>query len=145
MGHEREARLVLIEKEKRLAEEQIKEDRKKAQTLRDGSQGEQGDIGSHWMKRTSFKLWNGVARRLIGYGYAPQYAFYRFLGLLSFLTVWYFALWQAGGFVPNSPVVMNSASWADVLQVSASALGPLWANTAIGNHYETFYSGFLFG
>ncbi len=142
MGHEREARTVLIHKEKLLADEQIQKDRAKAQALRAGTQGEQGYIGWHWLRRTAFKLGNGTARRLVGYGYAPQYAFYWLLGCLAFLTVWYFALWQMGGFVPNSPVVLNSQTWADVLKENASAPGPLWAATAIGKHYETFYSAF---
>lgn len=142
MGHERDARLVLIAKERKLAAEQIRKDREKARALWSGDKTVTGDIGWHWLRRTTFKIWNGTAWRLIGYGYAPQYAFYWLLRCLIFLTVWYFLLWRGGGLVPNSPVVLNSETWITVLEVAPRTPGPEWAVSKIGQHYETFFSAF---
>jgi hypothetical protein len=138
MGHERDARAVLIAKERKLAAERIAQDRQRAQELWAGRQGVRGDIGWHWLRRTGFKLWNGLARRLVGYGYAPQFAFYWMVGTVAVLTGLYLLCWRFGGMVPNSEVILNSADWAAAMAESPLAPGRIWAESDVGRHYETF-------
>lgn len=141
-GHERAARRVLIEKERRQASAQMLADRKRARALWDGEEGARGDIGWHWWRRTSFRLWNGLVRRLVGYGYAPQYALYWSMGMLIALTAFYYIVWTWGGMVPASAVVLNSADWAAAMASEPGAPALVWAGTPSGAHYETFWSGF---
>jgi hypothetical protein len=143
MGHDRSARTVIIEKEHLLALEQYKADRAKAMALWSGDDSAHGDIGWHWCRRWGFWLWNELIRRIVGYGYAPQYALYWTLAILTVLSLFYFVVWQAGGMVPNSPVVLNSADWVAALGADAAKPGPVWADTMqSAAHYETFVSGF---
>lgn len=143
MGHDRDARMVLIEKEKKLAAEQVKQDRDRAKDLWHAKdQSIRGDIGWHWLRRTGFRLWNGISRRFVGYGYAPQYAFYWTVCILAAMTMFYFVLWKTGGMVPNTPVVLNSEAWAEALKTDPTAPGPVWAAGDVGRHYETFYAFF---
>ncbi|MGB5837246.1 MAG: hypothetical protein WBH14_09370, partial [Albidovulum sp.] len=108
-----------------------------------GTDGARGDIGWHWCRRHGFAMWNELVRRIVGYGYAPQYALYWTFAILTFLTTFYLIVWYAGGMVPNSPVVLNSGDWAKALAMDAAKPGPVWAATMpSAAHYETFVSGF---
>ncbi|MDI3336461.1 hypothetical protein QKW60_08595 [Defluviimonas aestuarii] len=143
MGHDHAARKVMIRKEELLAKEQLKVDRARLDRLRNGTPTERGDTGFYWLRMHFFRIWIFLIRWLVGYGYSPQLALYWAVGTMTFMTVFYFILWHAGGFVPNSALIMNSTDWAAAMAISPTAPGPVWAATApSGAHYETFWAGF---
>jgi hypothetical protein len=143
MGHDRAARTVMIRKEELVAEEQLQTDRARIDKLWKGAQSERGDIGVYWLRMHLFRIWNFLIRWLVGYGYAPQLSLYWAAGTTAFMTVFYFLLWRAGGLVPNSALILNSADWAAAMAVSPSAPGPVWSATAASAaHFETFFAGF---
>lgn len=144
MGHDEDARRVMVEKErlqradrlarlkKRLDDLQptvrMPDDQRVAQTTR---------VDRHQLK---FDLWwspkwNFLFRRLVGYGYYPFNSFWAGLGLFLFAAALFSATWHSGAFAPNSPVVLVSEEWETVATLPNPAVE--W-EAGPGRDYETF-------
>lgn len=139
MGHDREARKVLMEREKRLAAE-VWEGEKKAYIDARHTEGSQSDIGWIWLRMWSSRLWSVTIRLVAGYGYAPERALYWSLGWMVLATILYFVGWQAGVMVPNSDVILTSADWLAAMKADHLAPTQAWLALDPAIHYTTFYS-----
>lgn len=149
MGHDRDARQVLLAKEERLAqaEKQRSLDRiaaLKAQhakpAFREQSQQAQqnGQVELAKLQEEKFftTLWSGTLRRLVGYGYKPRLIFYWTGGIILAMAVLSSLTYRLGGMVPNAPVVLLSDEWGRaVIEFNPAEA---WLATDAGQHYETF-------
>ena len=139
MGHDRQARRVLFEMEKTLGEAQWEKDKRRYLLLRnEPSQTVRGDIGGHWFRMWSARLWDLSTREIAGYGHLPQRSAY-WLGILLFAAFClYWLTWTLGGMVPDSDVIMVSDDWAEAMRQMPGAPAHHWITTEPGTHYETF-------
>jgi hypothetical protein len=149
MGHDRDARQVLLAKEERLAqaEKQRSLDRIAAlkaehakPAFRDQSQQAQqnGQVELAKLQEEKFftTLWSGTLRRLVGYGYKPRLIFYWTGGIILAMAVLSSLTYRLGGMVPNAPVVLLSDEWGRaVIEFNPAEA---WLATDAGQHYETF-------
>lgn len=127
MGRDADARTVLIERNRLLAQHQRK-------ALRVGPEEptyKDVVVGWNWFK--DFGL-----RNLVGYGYAP-FRSVKWLLILWVAAVWLAAAsWHEGSMVPNSDVILTSADWQ--AYDSRTHAGEEWAAaTAPGQDWETFH------
>jgi hypothetical protein len=114
-GHRREAREILIEKEK--------EQRKAAKS---------GIL---------VRLWDAVAYAVAGYGYKPWLSLWWLGGMVAVVMGMALATWNAGDFAPNSAVILTSQDWKTIADGSSENPAAEWTDThAPGKDYETFYS-----
>ena len=138
-GHAGEARLILIARERRLADVRWQSGLAAYRAARKGDTS--SDVRTLWLAMWGARLWGNLIRRVAGYGYAPQYALYWSLAVLIFGTLWFFIAWRAGAMVPNSAIILTSPDWVAAMQAAPWAPGPNWAdNAASAKHYETFYA-----
>jgi hypothetical protein len=140
MGHDREARKVLLERETLLAKDQWAKDQTRYQALRNGGPAQRGDIGWQWLRMWSSKLWSSLIRRTAGYGYAPERALYWTLGFVGLGWLVYFIAWQLGAMVPNSAIILTSGDWADAMKINPITPAHEWTTLPTAAHYETFYA-----
>ena len=136
MGHDRDARKVLMARETALAVEARKSGLLKAD-------GTARLLMEHPLKDGAALLsliWDAALRWVAGYGYAPQRAFYWMLGFIAVYSIAYHYLWTAGLIVPNSDVILTSPDWLLAMKLSPDHPGAYWTKLAPGIHYETFYS-----
>ncbi|MEL7461944.1 MAG: hypothetical protein AAFX45_06780 [Pseudomonadota bacterium] len=131
MGHERDARDVLIAKERR----HNTHTRNFTKRTLDGSVTM--GLRSIWLdlKRPLDALLRWVA----GYGYAPVRSGWT---ILIFIVLTYFPstfAYNAGDFAPNSGVIQVSDGWSNLAN-DATVANPAdtWANTQPGRDWETF-------
>jgi hypothetical protein len=135
MGHVGEARKVLIEREHRLAQHRLAEERAAYLAARDGGPMEKGDTGWIWLRMTLSRLWFWLNRIVTGYGYAPQRAVYLSLAVTCVSMIAYFFFWRLGGMVPSDAVVLTSPAWAEAVAANPGAPALVWAGPA-ATHYE---------
>lgn len=136
MGHDREARVVLIERERLLALQLEGEMRGELTTARNG---EGGDVGRAWIRLRGTQGWHWATGRIAGYGYAPHYALqWAFWAVLVGMMV-YFIGYRSGAMVPNSAIILTSTDWAAAY--STDPLRPAWYwSGETAQHFETFYA-----
>ena len=126
MGHDRDARKVLMEREKRLAVEARRTRRRKSDgvvLLPFESPWEDAAYVATW-------LWDALTRWIVGYGFAPIRSFYWMIALLALTTALAQATWSEGSFAPNSDVILTSPSWTDIAALDCK--GPLPAKLPDG-------------
>jgi hypothetical protein len=140
MGHERASRRVLREREALLARDQWDKDQTRYADLRNGGPTAQGDIGWHWLRMWSARLWSALIRITAGYGYAPERALYWTFGFLAFGALFYFIMWQLGAMVPNSAIILTSLDWAAAMAINPTTPSHAWTELPTAAHYETFYA-----
>ncbi len=138
MGHDREARIVLFEREKLLAQNLYEVQRKEYVAALQGDQTQRADAGWIWLSMMGARAWAALMRRVTGYGYAPQYALFWALGCVGLGTMLYFIGYAQGLMVPNSAVILTSGDWATAFGADAVAPALEWQGQAAA-HYETFY------
>ncbi len=110
IGHDREARVVLIERERRLAEhERLSQYRKRNGKYLFPLEKPLKDIAFilQW-------LWDIAFRWAIGYGYQPWRAAIALITLIALSSVTAQRAWDEGSFAPNSDVILMSQSWVDL-------------------------------
>ena len=86
-------------------------------------------------------LWHGALRVLIGYGYAPQRAVFWAVGTVLGFGLFYLWVWNSGGFVPGSDVVLLSDHWAMAVAANPHLPAAAWETSQTGQYYETFAAG----
>ncbi|PVE47102.1 hypothetical protein DDE23_12695 [Pararhodobacter aggregans] len=87
---------------------------------------------------TATRLWALFLDRLIGFGFRPEFALAWAAGTFLLATLVYWVAYTTGGMVPNSAVVMISASWAEAMAQAPAAPALVWTSMAEGRHYESF-------
>lgn len=139
MGHDRGARLVLLEREKLLARHQYADQKKEYDAALHGDQSSRADAGKIWLSMMGARGWASLTRRITGYGYAPQKALYWAFACVAVGTVVYFIGYAQGWMVPNSPIILTSADWATAYGADAIYPALKWQGQAAA-HYETFFA-----
>jgi len=151
-GHDRDARRVLAEMERRIAMHQRRADQRRVWALRRGKAGAGGDIGAQWIAWRGAQAWNWLFRSVTGYGYLPHRALWCYLGLLTVATVVNFVAYRAGVMVPDSPIILTSADWTEAMRIDPDRPALVWAGEPLppskapggaetltsAAHYETF-------
>jgi hypothetical protein len=142
MGHSGEARKVLMERERLLAEHRLAADRKDYRAAYDGGAMIKGDAGRIWLRMNAARLWSWLTGKVAGYGYAPQYALYWSLACISVSFLAYFLFWRFGAMVPTDAMILTSAEWKAAFYANPLAPALVWAagSGPATSHYETFYS-----
>ncbi|WP_422052154.1 hypothetical protein [Shimia sp.] len=147
MGHEAEARQVQMEKERLLARDRQRRGLAELDVLRKKRDAQpepkdhnalQDRINVLWWEVKFLPVWSLVLRHLIGYGYAPQRAAFWAGGVITVFALFYLFVWNFGGMVPNSEVILTSEAWREILAQETKQIGAAWEASAIGQHYETF-------
>jgi hypothetical protein len=138
MGHDREARIILMEREQRLAAELQKTLRSAYLRARNGPDTK-GDSGKIWLQMQGARLWSAMTYQFAGYGYAPQRALIWSFGLTLFSMVLYFIAHRQGWMVPTAPILLTSPDWIAAFQADAVRPALHWTGAA-AKHYETFYA-----
>ncbi len=116
MGHDRDARLVLTERERLLAIEA-----RKARAVEPN-----GDVDvafkSVWYDIVNGLswLWDLLLRHIIGYGYAPFRSLWTLLVLISVAWVLAALCWTEGSFAPNSDIIILSPGWTDLISTDCT-------------------------
>ncbi len=136
MGHDREARKVLVAREQRLNVET----RTSIKVIPNGdvdvafrSLWWDGAIFLHW-------LWDRLLYRVVRYGYAPQHALVAMLACVLPAALFYAMAYTAGAMVPNSDVILTSPGWFWSMLFAPDTPTLVWDHSATARHYETFYS-----
>ncbi|MFK7868330.1 MAG: hypothetical protein AB8B58_03705, partial [Roseobacter sp.] len=148
MGHDADAREILLEREKRLLAHRLYDtwdlyapDGKDKVTLR--------RFNLHVF------LWSYLARWVVGYGYKPFRSVLILLALIAISAVFAARGWDTGGFAPNSAHVLVSADWTVITAREDAAAqvwigerlpkgwdadgdAPAWETIAPGRDWETF-------
>jgi hypothetical protein len=149
MGHDRDARIVLYEKEKRLAQAEKQRSQQRAIELQDAQsapdfhslpqhvqQNQSRAQASLREERLFSAIWNALLRSLVGYGYKPRLILYWTGGIILAMSILSSLTYRLGGMVPNSPVVLLSDEWGAAIEDFNPA--EAWLATKAGQHYETF-------
>jgi hypothetical protein len=128
MGHDRDARQVLIERE-RLMAQTFRKDRT---VIPDGDV--KTGILSLWrdVLNIGHKVWDGVSYYIVGYGYRP---FNSVAALALIFTITAFLAnrtWNEGAFAPNSDVVITFPGWIALVTMDCAPrpYGPCLPNPA---------------
>ncbi len=140
-GDEAEARKVLIERERLLAEHRQKRDRAAYRQARNGGLRKRSGI---WLRMRGAQLWSALTRVVTGYGYAPQRALFASLSIVGLSSLLFMCFWRLGAMVPADAVILTSAEWQQAFARNPLAPALDWpaAGTLApaGSHYETFYA-----
>lgn len=139
MGHDREARLVLMAREQLLAQNLYDVQHIEYLAALAGDQTQRGDAGHIWISMMGARAWAALMRWVTGYGYAPQRALMCALACVGGATVVYFIGYKTGLMVPNSAVILTSPDWAAVFVKDATYPALQWQGQAAA-HFETFYA-----
>lgn len=132
MGHDDDARIVMVEKERRL--------RASFRRLLARRARGRGAAGKAWLGLRRLVSWalQHALDVIVGFGYRPAKALYALCALVLAGALLFHATWSAGDFAPNSALVQNSAGWAEAL--SAGNPAAAWsAQNGAGRDYETFH------
>ncbi|MBI1418994.1 MAG: hypothetical protein GC146_17430 [Limimaricola sp.] len=124
MGHEAEARRVLVERERLL-------DRYRIKRLR----AELADLRALWET-----IWSFLLRWLVGYGYAPFRSIWALAALIVIATGLGHQAWESGDFAPNSAIILSTDDWRTLAE-DATVANPakVWSDpTGPGRDYESF-------
>jgi hypothetical protein len=136
MGHDRDARKVLMERERLLAIE--------ARRLRRIKPNGEPLLEFENLKEDAIFIGHAfldvLTRAVVGYGYAPQRALIAMLACVLPAAVAYHYAYAAGIMVPNSDIILTSFDWWWSMGQSIDQPTLLWDDTATARHYETFYA-----
>ena len=77
---------------------------------------------------------------LVGFGYAPQRAVWWAFGTIVVSGLFYQYVWSFGGIVPNSDVILTSASWSAALAASPAHPAAYFLKQEVGQHYEAYFA-----
>jgi hypothetical protein len=113
MGHDRDARLVLVEQARLLGIEARKAVRRKP----DGKTWLEMENLIVELKSAGLWLFDAASHRIAGYGHRPIFAFWWLVGLFVTATILAHFTWTKGSFAPNSDVVITSQDWIDVSSI----------------------------
>jgi hypothetical protein len=147
MGHTSDARLVLLEKEIRLAadwtrravEEQADLRKRRDATPMPADHHEvQNRLARLWLDLRILPVWHWFLRYLVGYGHAPQRVLYWTAGTITVMGLFYLCVWNFGGMVPNSDIILTSPHWAEAMAANPGLPGVAWEASEVGQHYQTF-------
>ncbi len=133
-GHERDAREILIGRERRHSWHR----RQKFRVALDGTVST--GLKSVWYDLRRFLpwAWDSAARLGAGYGYKP----FRTVLVIAALvcSTWLFSAkaYHAGDFAPNSAVVQLSDEWVFLAETARNPAADWSAETAAGRDWETF-------
>lgn len=112
MGHDRDARKVLIERERLMA----------LQSRKNRRVVPNGDLGvafrSVWADLVNPIAWSAdlLVRQLTGYGYRAHNSFIALALLFGFAWVLAETAWNEGSFAPNSDVILTSTEWRSLVR-----------------------------
>ncbi|GAA6180889.1 hypothetical protein NBRC116594_23270 [Shimia sp. NS0008-38b] len=149
MGHEAQARVALVAKERRGAQER----RRLLKPDSEAFNGGEGGLPFHWLVRTVLWCWDKVVDITVGYGYFPQRSVVILALLLSVATFVFHRAYESGYFAPNSGVILMSHDWRSVAElprcvdeksdeeaeVCVTNPAEVWSRKgAAGQDYETF-------
>lgn len=140
-GHDRAARHVLVEMERRIARHGAWADGLRAKRLWRGNR--RGDLGSHWIDWRGTQAWDWLFRSVTGYGYMPHRALWWLVGLILAGSVIHTVAFHAGVIVPANAVILTSAPWAEAMEQMPGNPTAYWLDLPAGKHYETF-NGFAY-
>lgn len=137
MGHDRDARKILIEGETRHQRSGWKDLEKRS----DERPGQYILNAKDRLRVWGLKAWSFTLRRLIGYGYKP----FNSLWALVFLTLLASGIshkaWKAGDFAPNSDVILSTPEWKALASYESGGAfttpAQIWS-ASHGRDYETF-------
>jgi hypothetical protein len=147
MGHTGDARLVMLEKEIRLAadwtrralEEQADLRKRRDATPMPADHHEvQNRLARLWLDLRILPVWHWFLRYLVGYGHAPQRVLYWAAGTITVMGLFYLFVWNFGGMVPNSDIILTSPHWAEAMAANPGLPGVAWEGSEVGQHYQTF-------
>lgn len=147
MGHTGDARRVGLEKEILLAAdwkrrglaEQAKLRARRDETPRPSDHREiQNRLAWLWLDLRIMPVWHGALRTMVGYGHAPQRVLFWTAGTITVMGLFYLYIWNFGGMVPNSDIVLTSTHWADAMKAKPDLPSLAWGASETGQHYETF-------
>jgi hypothetical protein len=147
MGHTSDARLVLLEKEIRLAADWTRRAVKEQADLRKRRDATpmpadhhevQNRLARLWLDLRILPVWHWFLRYLVGYGHAPQRVLYWTAGTITVMGLFYLCVWNFGGMVPNSDIILTSPHWAEAMAANPGLPGVAWEASEVGQHYQTF-------
>lgn len=120
MGHDGEARKILVEREQILAREVRRrwhvKDNGRAYLVMENPYRTAG-LGVLW-------LWDLAQRKVVGYGFAPFLALRALAVLLAVAFTLAHFTWKHGDFAPNSDVILTSAGWQATLVYDCENFAP---------------------
>lgn len=123
MGHETDARRVLIEKERlqaRTARKLARQDRR-------------------WARLLQIWISDQFLRRVIGYGYRPQRSLLLGFVIIAATALFFQSAWQAGDMAPGAAPILVSAEWQNALRESPEHTARAWSEMrGAARDYETF-------
>ena len=137
-GHDREARQIMVEMERRIAIYRQEADRLRGGALWSGDAGTRGDLGRHWIGWRGAQAWDWLFRSVTGYGYMPHRALGWMLALLVLGTLAHALAYRAGVMVPASAAILTSADWAAAMQAAPGNPVSAWNGAPAARHYATF-------
>ncbi|MEI4234064.1 hypothetical protein [Roseovarius sp. D22-M7] len=147
MGHTSDARRVRLEKEILLARDWRRraiEEHADLRARRDGTPKPpdhheiQNRLTRIWLDLRIIPLWHGALRYMVGYGHAPQRVLAWAAVTIGVMWSFYLWVWNFGGMVPNSAIVLTSPQWASALAENPDFPALAWIASETGQHYETF-------
>ncbi len=147
MGHTSDARRVMLEKEIRLAADWTRRALEEQADLRKRCDATpmpadhheiQNRLARLWLDLRILPVWHWFLRYLVGYGHAPQRVLYWAAGTITVMGLFYLFVWNFGGMVPNSDIILTSPHWAEAMAANPGLPGVAWEGSEVGQHYQTF-------
>ena len=121
-GHVSEARKALMERERLIAQQAIKNTPDKAMWL-------------------LMKVKDSLHRWSLGYGHAIHRALpFALIIFVPIAALSFHYAYAEGAMVPNSDVILTSPSWLWALMTGGETPTLAWDDGAVARHYETFYA-----
>lgn len=130
MGHRSDARLILIDKERRQRAWNRSKLRAQINTTAQAERRRFGAQASRLLKFEAQRNWDAILSAVVGYGYAPQRALYWLIGTWLFGVFIFATAYAQGAFKPNNPFILRSAEWA----YCAPGYTPLRQHEALPQH-----------
>jgi hypothetical protein len=112
VGHDREAKKILMERETLLNKWAL-------QNLRDMRKENSVLIFENPLIDAQIflaEVWFKIIGLLAGHGYAPIRALWAMVGLIVLTSCLAYQTWSTGAFAPNSAVILTSFAWQDAMQ-----------------------------
>ncbi len=147
MGHTGDARRVRLEKEillsrdwkrRALDEQKLLRERRDAQVTPPDYHQIQNRLAILGLELRIMPLWHGALRTMVGYGHAPQRVLYWVVGTIAVMGSFYLWVWNFGGMVPNSDIILTSPHWAQAMVANPDMPALAWEASELGQHYQTF-------
>ncbi|RXV66750.1 hypothetical protein C6W92_02820 [Roseovarius sp. A46] len=147
MGHTGDARRVRLEKEillardwkrRALEEQRDLRERRDAQVTPSDHHEIQNRLARLGLELRIRPLWHGALRTMVGYGHAPQRVLIWLIGTIAVMGSFYLWVWNFGGMVPNSDIILTSPHWAQAMATNPDMPALAWEASEVGQHYQTF-------